>query len=760
MAAALEQCIEISPNQWQWITSGGTTINLRFGSASEKCGLAAQFRQGQFDSFPDGILRAMLSLLKKSALPVKEQVPAEQSVNWTLVVLDEMQSEVLLWKSERMPKYGDMEFVWGCTACNSLVSELLWCSPTLILRSDPYHRPRTDKDPVSDAFLICRQGTSGSSDVELVIDTTLLDIDVETHRNLLFMRLLELPQSWRIAFATVLGTADLKSALEMFGVQIEQLKKPRFSCKHLEASVKKARTTLRFYLTTLSALNGADVGDDVEFRELRSTPFMTGDHLAAKSDRKGFLDLAAEFALADLVWISDQLVLRGPPYLWCNQYLNEVDSDKKVRPRLNALMREFLDNGSDPSWDDVPLTQIRRVRERSKAENWTVPYILTGEKALHSVTGLVPRGPLLPVGDATTGPGLRGTLEGGRSKDLLIKPGMGVAVLDPARTRKLFMGLVVAISPGDSEEGRGLEVVVRPVLGRENIPPCTLNLEAHEVLQTNLVLRVDATCVVGTFSLLPAALFHSGCEAPADHGKRKIGGINVSVVRDKTVVGHAEVLGLPNSQDGGLQYQEIEILDQVQDGSAGFKVWRVSPADPARCLFLLASASRLFGAMGRTLQCYCDELEALLYQFAKSKTSASLTVSENTFKVHFPGRLLMEIVHTYVERADLSVALENGVMAVTVSRPSALRPIFQQSIEVYDFTSDCKGKVEIYGPFAFKWAMYDDVQPDGRVGRTEGYASVTVGGWKEFNRMGQLIKSSEDSKKSRSELKRAPMKKQ
>jgi hypothetical protein len=58
--------------------------------------------------------------------------------------------------------------------------------------------------------------------------------------------------------------------------------------------------------------------------------------------------------------------------------------------------------------------------------------------------------------------------------------------------------------------------------------------------------------------------------------------------------------------------------------------------------------------------------------------------------------------------------------------------------------------------------MYDDVQPDGRVGRTEGYASVTVGGWKEFNRMGQLIKSSEpeDSKKSRSELKRAPMKKQ
>jgi hypothetical protein len=460
--------------------------------------------------------------------------------------------------------------------------------------------------------------------------------------------------------------------------------------------------------------------------------------------------------------------------LWCNQYLNEVDSDKKVRPRLNALMREFLDKGSDPSWEDVPLTQIRRVRERSKAENWTVPYILTGEKALHSITGLVPRGPLLPVGDATTGPGLCGTLEGGRSKDLLIKPGMGVAVLDPERTRKLFMGLVVAISPGDSEEGRSLEVVVRPVLGRENIPPCTLNLEAHEVLQTNLVLRVDATCVVGTFSLLPAALFHSGCEAPADHGKRKIGGINVSAVRDKTVVGHAEVIGLPNSQDGGLQYQEIEILDQVQDGSAGFKVWRVSPADPARCLFLLASASRLFGAMGRTLQCYCDELEALLYQFAKSKTSASLMVSENTFKVHFPGRILMEIVHTYGERAALSVALENGVMAVTVSRPSALRPIFQQSIEVYDFTShckgkekivydftsDCKGKVEIYGPFAFKWAMYDDVQPDGRVGRTEGYASVTVGGWKEFNRHGQMIKSSVDIKKSRSELKRAPMKKQ
>ena len=744
------------------LQAGGKGINVDIGS--EEGEVADVFKGNQFDLLPENFQQGLLTIMEKASAIQGIGAVSSTRPLCTLVDLHSTNAELNDIGALRQIRTGDAEIVWGCTSRYTLVSDMVFCTPALILRTEPYHRSKQDNDPCDEGpVIIALEG----GETEVAIHCTHLDLDVEMHKNFRFRNLKQLPEQCRIAFAKVLGTraCNVVLAKETFAVDMDDLK-PLFNSNHLTS-----RYPIRFQVLNSDVLKRADYGDEVEFQKMCSTPFLTGDHRAKKRDKRGYLDPAAVFQLADLFWVSEHLCLRGPPYIWNNQYMQvihdslismqeirarstlkkspmqEVDSNKKERPRLKALLSEFFALGWDDAWENATLSQVAEFRRRTTED---IQYILTGEMGLHSITGLVPRRPLGPVGTATSS--LRGTLEGGHSKDMLIKPGMGVALQGPRRQQAF--GHVIGVLPGLDADG-GPDIVVRPVLGNDWIPIGILTLADHEVLQTNIVLRVKATSIMGTYSHLPAAMFHAGCEAPqiVDKRPRVQTHVGVSVSRDKTLVAHAEVLDLD-----GSEYQDIQILERILDGSQKFQLWRVSPVGPETCLSILVEGSRLFGSAGRQLLCYCAELEALVHQFARSKTNVSLKVSENTFKVPFPGRILMEVVATYVSTNEYCVSLDSGQMAITVSNIAALENLFGRSIERYDFKDCNRGSVKIYGPVAFKWAMYDNFQPDGRVGRTEGVAAVTVGGWDELNRMDQIIRSSMGNTKSRAELSRPPPK--
>jgi hypothetical protein len=250
-------------------------------------------------------------------------------------------------------------------------------------------------------------------------------------------------------------------------------------------------------------------------------------------------------------------------------------------------------------------------------------------------------------------------------------------------------------------------------------------------------------------------MFHSGCDIPSESLNKRPK--KQKMMRDKVVIGHAEILGL-ESKDGSPEVHHWRMLHQILVGHRKLEIWRVTPIVSENSLSILCEGNRLFGPLRPHGTCYCDELEALMYQFARSKTSAKLRVTDNTFPVTFPGRILMELVYNLVGSSSYTVALVDGTMSVTIPNLDNVEVMFGRSIHEYDFTNEGKGTVKINGPIVFKWLMFDDYQRDGRAGRTEGYAVVTVGSYEELNRMGQLIKSSKGNPGSQAQIKRRPRK--
>ena len=307
---------------------------------------------------------------------------------------------------------------------------------------------------------------------------------------------------------------------------------------------------------------------------------------------------------------------------------------------------------------------------------------------------------------------------------------------------------------------RRLVIIYRAMLGREDIPNLVLSrMTENELLQTNLVCSVNVADVIGCYSVLPSAMFHSGCDIPSESLSKRPK--KQGLMRDKIVIAHAEILGLESKEGtASPKLYDWRMLYEIQVGLRNLEIWRVSPIASEQSLSILCEGNRLFGPLRPHPSCYCDELEALMHRFARSKTSAKLRVTENTFPVTFAGRILMELVYSLVESRSYTVALVDGTMSVTIPNLDNVVVLFGRSIHEYNFTNEGKGTVKIHGPIVFKWLMYDDFQRDGRAGRTEGYAVVTVGSYEELNRMGQLIKSSKGNPGSQAQIKRRPRKSQ
>jgi hypothetical protein len=137
-------------------------------------------------------------------------------------------------------------------------------------------------------------------------------------------------------------------------------------------------------------------------------------------------------------------------------------------------------------------------------------------------------------------------------------------------------------------------------------------------------------------------------------------------------------------------------------------------------------------------------LAEALRSYAKTKTAhAKNTNSIHTFKAEIPGKTMVELMFQRVHPEKRIVSLRrNGGLAITVEEDD-LPFVFGKDVLRHDFISDGFGTVRLYGPFIFIWQMHD------RFGATlEGPVTITVDSFTEYNRHGEVIKSTKTSAES------------
>jgi hypothetical protein len=747
------------------LKAGGQLFTLDVGLAQvDGLILSNLFLSKQFEKVPkdiiDGILKLMDQLVGSPlcyhAFDNDDWASLRSSglSRWTLVKRCALDADLKLLRATHQTQPGDDKVILGLTKTMTLVYDLVWCNHLWCLRSSPYHRPRRESDmalSLTGEVLI-----TGAGDTDIMIKCQCLDLDQDTHIDVLWRRFDRLPDRWIIAFMQVLG----ESALDV--IKPDDVIKPALSylnidhLKDSESDTPSRGSRYRFELLPKESLPGVEYDDNVEFKRMICTPFMVGDHNASKHNKKGFLDPASDFELADLVWISPEVCLRGPSYVWRDQYLYELDTNHKETPRLKAMLHAYFQENWDQAVLDWPLLLAGAYKQSGGRHS----FHLTGSKPLNSITG-IPLGDEESESDGDAPVPDCVVLDSG----LLVRPGMGILIshtdLQPLSdgTPRMTHGYVLRFEP-HSVIPRRLVIIYRAMLGREDIPSLVLSrMTENELLQTNLVCSVNVSDVIGCYSILPSAMFHSGCDIPSESLSKRPK--KQGLMRDKIVIAHAEILDLESKEGtASPKLYDWRMLYEIQVGQRKLEIWRVSPIASEQSLSILCEGNRLFGPLRPHPACYCDELEAMMHRFAMSKTSAKLRVTENTFPVTFAGRILMELVYSLVESHSYTVALVDGTMSVTIPNLDNVVVLFGRSINQYDFTNEGKGTVKINGPIVFKWSMYDDFQRDGRAGRTEGYAAVTVGSYEELNRMGQLIKSSKGNPGSKAQIKRRPRKSQ
>ena len=275
----------------------------------------------------------------------------------------------------------------------------------------------------------------------------------------------------------------------------------------------------------------------------------------------------------------------------------------------------------------------------------------------------------------------------------------------------------------------GPQMIVRLHLAEDNIPPWLLsNLHEGELLQTNALIRMRADHLVCSFRLYPAQLYHGAC-SPDPQG-----------FNDKIVIGDLK-FGETQSE---MQISCIQIISGLNRGEHSVTIQALKPVALSAIPAIFHHINAVHGGISPHPQAYVELLAEALRSYAKSKTAhAKNTNSIHTFKAEIPGKTMVELMFQRVHPEKRIVSLRrNGGLAITVEEGD-LPFVFGKDVLRHDFISDGFGTVRLYGPFIFIWQMHD------RFGATlEGPVTITVDSFTEYNRHGEMIKSTKTSAES------------
>ena len=315
----------------------------------------------------------------------------------------------------------------------------------------------------------------------------------------------------------------------------------------------------------------------------------------------------------------------------------------------------------------------------------------------------------------------------------LVRKGMGVAFDTPLASclygsnpwMHVVVGSVVSFESGPD----GPLIIVRLHLAEENIPPWLLsNVHEGELLQTNAFVRMRPDHLVCSFRLYPAQLFHGACSPdPA--------GFN-----DKIVIGDIKFgeIHLDN------QISSIEIISNLNRGELAVSVQPLKPVAPSAIPAIFHHINAVHGGISPHPRAYEGLLVEAVGRYAMSKTAhAKHANSMHTFKAEIPGKTLTELMFQKLrpEKRDISLK-RNGGLAFSVEEDD-VHFVFGKDVLRHDFISDGFGTVQLYGPFVFTWQMFD------RNGETlDGPVTITVDAFTEYNRHGDVIKSTKTSAES------------
>ena len=315
----------------------------------------------------------------------------------------------------------------------------------------------------------------------------------------------------------------------------------------------------------------------------------------------------------------------------------------------------------------------------------------------------------------------------------LVRKGMGVAFDLPLASSLYgsdpWMHLVIG-SVVNFEDGPDMTmIIVRLHLAEENIPPWLLsNVHEGELLQTNAFVRMRADHLVCSFRLYPAQLFHGAC-SPDPNG-----------FNDKIVIGDITFAELQSEN----QISPIQIISSLHRGELSASVQPLKPVAPSAIPAIFHHINALHGGISPHPRAYEELLMEAVRKYAMSKTAhAKHTNSMHTFKAEIPGKTLMELMFQklHPEKRDISLK-RNGSLAFSVKEDD-VHFVFGKDVLRHDFISDGFGTVQLHGPFVFTWQMFD------RNGATlEGQVTITVDAFTEYNRHGDVIKSTKTSAES------------
>ena len=501
------------------------------------------------------------------------------------------------------------------------------------------------------------------------------------------------------------GSADL------LGVDPSSCSKPFLDLKHFP------QKPIEFFLRHISQLppwtrgqtRGKGSGDRIVVERFLSPPYLQGDFRA--KDPKSAMDFAMSADLRDSVWVSKVLAFVSQVYAWHKLYLAEPGAAAVYRQVLSGT--RLFNMG-----DDTRTYGDADIKYKPSA---SAPFrVLKEISEQHRNKSIAIGGP----------------------NHTILRPGMGV-VIDPAVSQRVGCGdfdfLYGSIIEVDADSGT---LTIRLHLCRETMPGYALiGLGGTDLVQTNAALRVPMDWVTGSFRILPPLLFSADCIPQECEAQMK------STYLSRVVV--ADMQFLPPDGEHSFIYEDddefmttFEMFTRLVEGHVPLTLRRMKPFPAELALNYLSCLHQLHGDLIRHPLAYRSLLGNSLTTFARNKTQHAKAGGKDqfSFRPDLPGNVLLELVHSTVDPAELVVVIRPGILTVEVKNVDALQPVFGRNPSSFDFRDEGLGVLEFHGPFVFKWNMYDSLDP---WGSPSGSVSVSVGSYTEYNRMGtDVIKSS------------------
>ena len=387
-------------------------------------------------------------------------------------------------------------------------------------------------------------------------------------------------------------------------------------------------------------------------------------------------------------------VFYSPPYLWPNQYLNELTPEGKA---------QFL--------------QWRGASQTGPALSDT--YVFHANDAPKKVDAILccPDRAAVDVDD----PRFSETVMAGDRSTIPVRRGMavqfsadGVGVL----SLKVMTGVVVDILGGQ------LKVLV--VFRSRQLPPPAngWNMDDSAGFQTNMALWIGPDHVIGKLTCLPHALWQY---------KEQTQDVFVIAVSE-IVVDHAvqEDMRTPANILQGL-YGLGPLAGKVKA-----HIHRAAPVDPRKALKVALQQHIIHGTSQDTIDPYCDYIRARFDLFVGDKPRVTNTSdADNT--LHLPGiigPLFLRVVAKFLDIDSCQVDLKDGVFAITAQSWADVRSLLSPDHldSKFDLTVYGHGVVEIFAPVVLKWEMYDTTRERDHSRSPDGFVAITFAGYAERGR--------------------------